>query len=182
MGRVVLYIATSIDGYIAGEQGEMNWLEQFPNPEKEDYGYVHFLSGVEAVVMGRKTYEHILSLGVDWPYPEQKTYVASRNGFFKVNTPHTEVVTSEVGHFLRGLQEKAIQDIWLVGGGELNAYCLEEGVIDQMILTLIPILLGKGRPLFLRTPQGTPQASSWHLDQVISYQNGVVQLMYHVAT
>ncbi|HRK73467.1 MAG TPA: dihydrofolate reductase family protein [Rhodothermales bacterium] len=175
MARIVLYIAISMDGYIADEQGEMDWLEQFPNPAQEDYGYAHFLSGVEVVVMGRKTYEQILSFGVDWPYPKQKTYVVSRNVLLDINSPHTYVVSSKVGQFLRDLKEQSVKDIWLVGGSKLNTYCLEEGVIDRLILTQIPILLGKGKRLF----SPIPQSSSWHLDQASSYQNGVVQLIYH---
>lgn len=79
MKKTKLFIATSIDGYIARKDGTLDWLDAIPNPDQLDYGYYAFYETVDTILMGRKTYEEVLGFGVDWPYPDCKTYVVSSN-------------------------------------------------------------------------------------------------------
>ncbi|NBC08920.1 MAG: hypothetical protein GVY26_17145 [Bacteroidetes bacterium] len=92
MSGIKLYIATSIDGYIARPNNQLDWLAKLPNLDKTDYGYQDFYAGIDTVVMGRKTYEEVLGFDVDWPYAECTTYVATTRKDYVLSTPNTELL------------------------------------------------------------------------------------------
>ena len=79
MKRIKLYIAVSLDGYIARPDGDIDWLTEFPNPSKIDYGYKDFFESVDMVIMGGQTYRDIICMDVVWPYKNKTTYVVTRN-------------------------------------------------------------------------------------------------------
>lgn len=167
-----LYIACSLDGYIAGPNNELDWLEQFPNPEQTDYGYFDYLAGVDAVLMGRHTYEQILSFPVDWPYAEKACYLVSSQRSAKEN-PHIQKCFSS-------LDQNAIehlhrhQKVWLVGGGQLIKAALERDLLDELIITTLPRLIGRGIPLF----PGGKTGLDFRLKAVTSFSNGVISSHY----
>jgi dihydrofolate reductase len=172
--RVVLYIAASLDGFIADRDGGVDWLEQFAAAADGDYGYAAFYDSIGALVMGRTTYEQVHGFG-DWPYPGKPTVVFSHDPpeadqldvSFTADDP-TAVVAS--------LREHTDGDLWLVGGGGLIASFRERGLIDEVILTIIPVLLGEGVPLF----PGTQPEAALRLSDVQRFESGIVQLHYRV--
>lgn len=173
MPKTVLYIATSLDGYIARTDNGLDWLEEFENSET-DYGYKDFISSVGTILMGRKTYETVLGFGIDWPYKDFHTVVVTTKMEFLVQAPNTFLLHNHLGEFLTRLKHTQEKDIWLVGGGELLKTFINENLLDTMILTIIPKLLGSGIPLF---PQGILE-TRWALLKSVSYPKGVINLVY----
>ena len=174
MGKIVLYIASSLDGYIADPSGGIGWLESLPNPEGEDHGYQALLSSVSSILMGRLTYEKILSFGIEWPYAGLSTFVATHRSDWKISTPNTEVWSAGLHEKVRQLKRNAEKDCSLVGGGILISSLLEADLIDRMIISMAPVLLGNGVPLF---PAGIP-VSTWSLTEVKTYGTGIANLTY----
>ena len=174
MRPIQLYIATSLDGYIARPDGGLDWLENFPNPDQLDYGYADFYAAVDTIVLGRSTYEEVLRFGIDWPYADATTYVVTRQADYAVSTPHTSVLTTPLGKALDVLQQTQGGNIWLVGGGQLASTALSEGLVDELWLTLIPTVLGEGIPLWEKGVLET----TFELVEALSFDTGVVQLRY----
>ena len=155
MRKVKLYIAVSLDGYIARPNGELDWLVNLPNPNKIDHGYTEFYQTLDTTIIGRKTYQEVLGFGVDWPYSNCRTYVVSSNASTPIETPATELIDSGIIEQVRELKKEAGKDIWLIGGGELITWFINEGLVDEMTLNIIPVILGKGIPLFPGMPNET---------------------------
>lgn len=147
--RIKLYIACSLDGYIAREDGSIDWLTEYDNNSETDYGYSEFYASVGTVLMGRKTYEQVLGFG-DWPYADKKTYVFTGQKEPLLREKNVEFVSGNVREFTRQLKENTDKDIWLVGGSQLIKAFLEEDLVDDMIVFIVPIILGGGIPLFDR--------------------------------
>ncbi len=174
MPHIQLYTALSIDGYIAREDGSIDWLESLDNREQVDHGYSDFLAGVDTVVMGRTTYEQVVGFGVEWPYVGKQTYVVTRQGDYATATPETQVANVVDDAWVRQLKRQSRSNIWLVGGGEVNAAFLQLGAIDEMILSVIPVVLGAGRKLFA----GDQPTSNFKLQSAQPFSTGVVNLHY----
>jgi dihydrofolate reductase len=172
MRKLVYYLAASLDGYIARPDGSIDWL---PVPtHKQDYGYAKFLERIDELIIGRKTYEQLLTIG-PWPYDGRKCHVLSRRwaGHRDVHAVFTDTGAAAL---LRRLRKQPGRDIWLVGGGESAQTCFAAGVVDEIILTIVPLLLGEGRPLFLPRVAGTPL----ELRDTHTFPDGLVQLHYEV--
>ncbi len=172
MRHVVLYIAASLDGYIARKDGSIDWLP-VPQAGGEDYGYGSFLETVDILLMGRKTYDQVLTLG-PWPYADRRCIVFSgtragqRDG-------RVEFLDCDIAACVRELKKKPGDGvIWLVGGAEIIAACLAGDVVDKIILTTVPVLLGEGIRLF---PE-TNWATRLQLCDVRAYPDGLVQQTY----
>lgn len=146
---VKLYIACSLDGYIAREDGSIDWLTEYENNSETDYGYSEFYASIGTVLMGRKTYEQVLGFG-DWSYAEKKAYVFTRQNEPLRREKNVEFISGDVGEFVRRLKENTDKDIWLVGGSQLIKVFLEEDLVQDMIVFIVPIILGGGIPLFDR--------------------------------
>jgi dihydrofolate reductase len=169
--KTVLYIAASLDGFIATPDGGVGWLEPY---EAEDYGYEAFYQTIGSVVMGRVTYEQVRGFG-EWPYAHKQTLVLSHSPRDLVDPPpDTRRYDGPLGELFESLRREARGDVWLVGGGQTIQACLAEGCLDEIILFLMPVLLGKGIPLF---PGNTPP-QSLELEALQAYANGVVKLVY----
>ncbi|MGD1844694.1 MAG: dihydrofolate reductase family protein [Salibacteraceae bacterium] len=172
--EVIAYLACSLDGYIAGPNGELDWLNAFDPPQRTDYGYGTFYRSVDTVIMGRKTYEEVMGFGVDWPYPDCKTYVMSRQTELSVASPDTQLAGPELMDQVRLWQQEKGKNIWLCGGGEVIKSFLNAGLVDQLWLSLMPVTLGDGLRLF---PGGFPQ-THWELIELNQYKGGVVGVRY----
>ena len=142
MSKVILYIACSTDGYIADVEGKVDWL---PQSSDEDFGYERLLNSIDSTLMGRHTYEQILSFG-PFPYSQLKNYVFTSRQFEAQES--VEFVNGNITDFIRDLKSKEQKDIWLIGGFQLNKLCFENELVDEVILTQIPVILGDGIPLF----------------------------------
>jgi dihydrofolate reductase len=142
-----VYIATSLDGFIATRDGGIDWLNEIPNPEKSDFGFTEFMTRIDAIVMGRKTFEKVVSF-VPWPY-DKPVYVVSRGEptIPEALQDKVEIIKGSAGELVEQLQELGHQNLYIDGGVTIQGF-LEEDLIDEMILTRIPVLLGEGIPLF----------------------------------
>lgn len=172
MKKIILYIATSLDGRIAEPDGGLDWLTGFPNPEKTDYGYKDLLASVDTVIMGGRTYRELLNMNVIWPYPEQMTYVVSRHNWG--DTDNIKFITDNIIETISELRNQEGKDIWLVGGGELISMLLAADLIDEMQICYIPVILGKGIPLF---PE-QPKESKWKIIGSKVYESGILKADY----
>jgi len=171
VAKIIYYVATSLDGYIATPDGGVAWLSSFENSE-EDYGYKEFYGSVDALIFGSKTYEKTLTLG-EWPYPNKPCWVFSKRSI-QINQPEVNLISQGLSDFLKEILKRKLRRVWLVGGGKLAASFKAEGLITEYIISIIPVLLGGGVPLF-----GSPGPME-KLERVEykSYPNGVVQLRY----
>lgn len=176
MRKIKLYIAASIDGYIARIDGDLDWLMEYPINPETNYGYNDFYESVDTVIMGGKTYRDILNLDVIWPYPEQMTYVVSCHNWGEKE--NISFITENVIETISELRNQEGKDIWLVGGGELLSMLLTADLVDEMIITTIPVVLGSGISLF----PNSPKESKWELKSSENYKNGVVQVTYKKAS
>ena len=175
MPEVILYIAASLDGYIARLDGAVDWLDALPVSEPaEDYGYSEFIAGVGVVLMGRTTYEQVLSFGVDYPYPGAEGYVFSRSRAGEGDDNVQFVDGQDIPGLVERLKASQDKNLWLIGGGQLVREFLCLDLIDQMELFLLPVILGQGIPLF---PPETPQRDL-RLVNCRNYDSGMVQLTY----
>lgn len=174
MRKIKLYIATSLDGYIATPAGELDWLIEYPNPNKQDYGYEEFYKTVDTVIMGGRTYHSILSMDVIWPYKDKETYIVTRHS--SSNELDIQFITENVIEEITQLKEKEGDDIWLVGGGELVSMLLDNNLVDTMIITSIPTILGSGIPLF----PNAPKSSDWEVISSQKYKNSVIATEYEI--
>jgi dihydrofolate reductase len=168
MRKIILFIASSLDSYIATLDGGVDWL--FTD---KDYGFQDFFAGVDTVIIGRKTYDQSLAFDPD-PYPGKAVYVFSRSHLPETQGQVTYVQT-EVPALIEQLRAAPGRDIWLVGGGELIQMFLEQDWIDEIVLSVHPLILGNGIPLF---PPHTAAPKAFHLEDVQSFESGLVQLCY----
>ncbi len=142
-----IYIATSLDGYIATKDGGIDWLMEIPNPDNSDFGFGEFMERVDALLMGRNTFEKVLTFDT-WLY-EKKVFVVS-NSLKEIPekfSEKAEIVRGEISEVLAQLGKRGYHNFY-VDGGKLIQSFLKEDLIDEMIITKIPILLGDGIPLF----------------------------------
>lgn len=143
--KVVLFIAASLDGYIATEDESLEWL--FRVEGEGDNGISEFYDRIDTLLMGRRTYDWVLHHETgEFPYKNKECYVFTRSPM--ADTEDVTFVNEDVTKFVEKLQQQDGKDIWMVGGGELLKSFLEARLIDEFILTVAPVLLGRGIPLF----------------------------------
>jgi len=171
MRKTILFIAMSLDGFIADEDGGIDFLSAVESPG-EDYGYSQFISHVDTVIMGRKTYDKVLSFGIDFPHAGKKCYVWSQSRIGK--DKNVDYVQGDLTGLLSSIRSTPGKDIFIDGGATLVHALMEKNLIDQYIISVIPVMLGSGIPLFR---SGRP-AEKLHLIQSLSYPKGLVQLWY----
>ncbi|WP_124727900.1 dihydrofolate reductase family protein [Staphylospora marina] len=143
--KVIAYIAMSLDGYISREDGSIDWLLKL-SPEPEEYGYDEFIRTVDTVIMGRATYDQLPELSDTFPYADKDCYAFSRTRSGR--DEHVRYVNEDPGVFVKRLKNKPGGHIWLVGGAELIRDFIEADLIDEWIIGVVPILIGRGIPLF----------------------------------
>ncbi len=166
-----LFVACSLDGFIAGPEDDLSWL--FTD---SDYGFTDFFEEVDTLIMGRGTYDVVRSFG-KWPYPDKANVVVTRRLDLEVDTPGTTVWNGDLRELMASLLEDGAESVWLVGGGELVKSMLDLGLVQRITVSLHPILIGGGIRLF---PKGFP-TTHLELEEAIRYDNGLMQLVYQVA-
>jgi dihydrofolate reductase len=178
--KVSVYIATSLDGFIARDDGELDWLDSANTrvPKGEDLGYQAFIGSVDTLIMGRKTYEKVLSFGL-WPYDQMPVVVLSRDKIsFPSNLPDGVTQSSESPQdLLDRLSMDGVHHAYVDGGNTIQRF-LSAGLIDEITVTVIPMLLGSGIRLFGSIDKDIDLV---HL-KTISYDFGFVQTTYSVKT
>lgn len=148
----IVYIAKSIDGYIAGVNGELEWLNSIPNPENNDMGLVSLIKEIDAIVMGRTTFETVCNFGGEWPYSKQ-LFVLS-NSLSQIPDQFKDKATLLKGSLqdiLTIIHEKGYHALYIDGGKTVQNF-LKEDLIDTLIISTLPIVLGNGIPLFDTIP------------------------------
>lgn len=142
--KVILYIAVSLDGYIAREDGRVDWLDEVE--AEGDGGYGAFYDSIDTVIMGNKTYEHTKILADAYPYPGKRSYVYSRSA--QGADEHVQFVSGDPAVWMQQVKEEAGSNIWLIGGAELLDAFMKADLVDEYIVSYIPVILGSGIPLF----------------------------------
>lgn len=150
--KVVVFIAMSLDGYIARENGAIDWLFENAPIDPEEYGFSDFYKTIDAVILGKATYDQLPELHDSFPFPDKKCYVFSRTASGR--DEHVEFVNGEIGLFVKKLKQQGA-NIWLVGGSELIEGFMEANAVDEFMISVIPVLIGKGIPLFKKNDRET---------------------------
>ena len=167
MRKIILYIATSLDNYIARKNGSVDWLFH-----DQDYGYKEFYNSIDTIIMGNNTYTQILEFG-DFPYKEKTNFVFTRNKTL-LKTKYVRFISQDIKSFMVKLKEIKGKNIWLVGGSQINTLCLNNSLIDEMIIFIHPIILGEGIPLFSEKYN----QNTLKLIETKEFSSGLVQLSY----
>jgi len=170
----IVYIATSIDGYIADKEGGLDWLQCVQNPDNLDFGFAEFMGRVDALLMGRKTFEVVQGFECEWPYVKP---------VFVLSSTLQKIPDELEGKvfLVHGSLQEAIEYIngqgffsVYVDGGKTIQSCLEEDIIDELIIFKMPILLGGGTPLFGAQSQ---QMAFEHVDTEV-FLDAIVKTQY----
>lgn len=147
----IVFIATSLDGYITDRDGGLDWLNSIPNPDGDDGGFEALMSRVDAVVMGRNTFEAVAGFGIGWPYSKPglvlSTFLQSVPEGFESHVQVTQGHPEEVIAFARA---RGFGTLYIDGGRTIQAF-LDADLIDEMIVTEVPVILGGGSRLFGET-------------------------------
>ena len=143
--KVIVYIATSLDGYIATEDDSLDWL--FKVEGEGDNGYSEFYDTIDTIVLGRRTYDWIMNVEKEnFPYKNKKCYVFTKSRYEPNNS--VEFVDGDIVRFINTLKGVEGRNIWIVGGGDLLSYFLKENLVDEFIINIAPTIIGTGIPLF----------------------------------
>jgi dihydrofolate reductase len=171
--KLSVFIATSLDGFIARPNGDLDWL---PEGGGEPHGYDEFMATVDALVIGRKTFETVLAFET-WPYGTRPVVVLSRT-LLELTVPDgavCEVMAGDPREIVTRLSQRGMKHLYIDGGVTIQGF-LEAGLVQRMIITRIPVLLGSGIPLFGSLPHDI------RLEHVAtrSYASGMVQSEYFI--
>ena len=169
MKKLILYIAQSLDGFIAGPNGEIDWLPETPG---EDYGYYDFIKQIDTTLMGAKTYEFVLSVD-DFPYKEMRNIIFTRSKSLP-KSEYVEFCDEDIVRKVSQLKEGDGKGIWLIGGGQIIAPLLYADLIDEYFIAVCPVVLGQGIPLFLKGER----KFNLELISAEKYASGLVMLHY----
>lgn len=172
--KIIVHIATSADGYIARPDGNLDWLTSRPDPEGF-YGLPEFARSTDAKILGRKTFDVSVELGAKFSAKDVH-YVFSRRPPPASIPPGVHFVSEPVRTFVDGLRSQAGKNIWMMGGGEIIGSFLDEGAIDEFVVTVVPMFIGEGIPLIAPRHREVPLT----LLSVQGFPDGVVQVHYGV--
>ncbi len=149
--KVVLYIATSLDGYIADNNGGIGWLEGHSTDPNSDGGYSEFIKDVDTVILGATSYNQIVTeLSPDfWPYQGMSTYVFTHKKM--QDNENAKFISSDIVEFINKLKNQDGKDIWICGGANPINQLVKANLIDEYHITIMPVILGSGKKLFSDT-------------------------------
>jgi dihydrofolate reductase len=172
MGVTILNVAASLDGYIARPDGDVSWLDAY-QAEGEDYGYREFLAGVDAIAMGSRSFEQILSFGA-WPYVDIPCSVFTQRDLPVPGDVPAVLWRGSVEAFEAEMERRHARTVWLLGGAALLRSFLRADAVDELRIVVVPILLGAGIALFGTLEKEVPLT----LLSTRQYPNGIVELRY----
>ena len=172
--KISVYIATSADGFIARKNGDIDWLP--PGSESgEDYGYAEFMSAIDHIVMGRNSFEKVITFGA-WPYDKKVIVLTSRDLTLPPNlADKVEPLHLSPRELIQEMDIRGAKGIYLDGGVAIQRF-LREGLVDEMTITTIPVLIGEGLPLF----SATGKDIKLELINSTAFRNGFVQNKYKI--
>jgi dihydrofolate reductase len=173
-GRAQYYVAATIDGFIADPDGGLDWLTSMEGGAEDSYE--RFLPTVGALAMGATTYEWMLDHISEWPYDEQPTRVFTHRELRAFEGADIRFVSGPPADQLEELRAAAgDRNVWVVGGGDLASQFADAGLLDDLILTVTPTVLGEGIPLFARPLRGRPRLTGTR-----EFASGMVELRYEL--
>lgn len=172
--KVQLFIATSLDGFIAGPDGDMSFLS-LVQKEGEDYGYADFIRDVDTVITGRKTYDWVMTQVPEFPHADKETYIITRTE--KPSTGKTIFYSGNLKELVTDLKNRTGKNIFVDGGAEIVNQLLKDNLIDEIYISILPVILGGGVRLF---HEGNP---NFHLKltETKQFDTGLVQLHYCIS-
>ncbi|MFS2155286.1 dihydrofolate reductase family protein [Rhizobium sp. Rhizsp42] len=174
MARIVGYIAASLDGFIADESDELDWLFKYDGMDLGEHDYGIFVKGIRTIVMGRGTYDFIAKDPTPWAYNEQRVIVVTSRPI--LNPKGSLEIRGNIDDLIAELRALDDGDVWMLGGGMLQMAFMERDALDEIEIYIIPELLGGGRPLF----PSTGFRSSPRLISVKNLDKGCVRLHYRL--
>lgn len=174
-GRVRVFIATSLDGFIAGPNDDLSWLPQPSGDPPPDYGYNAFIAEVGALLMGRNTYEVVAGFEGPWPYGELPVLVATGRPLTPAH-PSVRAVSGGIEQLVEQARAVAGEADVYLDGGRMIRQALDAGLVDELIITVVPVILGAGAPLFT----GVEQRRQLELEASEALDHGLLQLRYRV--
>lgn len=169
--KVILYIAMSLDGYIAKPNDDLSFLNAVQE-EGEDYGYGQFMSSIDTVILGRRTYDWVMTQVPEFPHADKQTFIISRTK--KAKQGNITFYNASLKDLIYELKSQSGKHIFCDGGAEVVNELLKEKLIDELIISVIPVLVGEGIPLF---KAGRPE-QDLKLVSSRSFKKGLVQLHY----
>ncbi len=169
--KLILYIAMSLDGYIATKEGNLDFLSM-AEKKGEDYGYARFIGTIDTVILGRKTYDKVLSMGFDYPHADKESYVITRRQ--RPGTEKLHFYSGDLKELVSQLKCRKGKNIFCDGGAEIVHLLMKDDLIDEYIISIIPVFLGSGIALF---KDGRPERKLT-LVSSLAFDTGLVQLHY----
>jgi dihydrofolate reductase len=169
--KVFLYIATSLDGYIAKPNDDLSFLS-IVEQEGEDYGYAEFIKSVDTVIVGRKTYDKVISTGFGFPHTNKDSYIITRSP--RPDIGSVKFYSGDLKELVNKLKAEKGKNIFCDGGAEIVNKLLEHDLIDEFIISIIPVFIGNGIKLF---KDGRPE-QKLELISTKQFEKGLVQLHY----
>ncbi|HOJ06132.1 MAG: dihydrofolate reductase [Chlorobi bacterium] len=169
--KVILYIAASLDGYIAKPNDDLSFLS-IVQKDDEDYGYSVFINSVDTVILGRKTYNWVMKQVPVFPHADKNTFIITRNA--KPSIGKVNFYSGSLKELISKLKSESGKNIFIDGGAEIVHELLKENLIDEFIISIIPVLVGSGIKLF---KDGRPE-QTLELVSVKKFEKGLAQLHY----
>ncbi len=169
--KLILYIAMSLDGYIAKHNDDLSFLS-IVQEDGEDYGYSDFIKSVDTVILGRKTYDWVMKQVSKFSHSDKETYVITRTP--KPDIGKTRFYNGDIKELIKNLKDKSVKNIFCDGGAEVVNVLMKNNLIDEYIISIIPIFLGQDIRLF----NDERPETELELINCKSYKKGLVQLYY----
>jgi len=171
--KVILFISMSLDGYIAKRDDNIDFLSVV-DQAGEDYGYFEFIKSTDTVIIGRKTYDNVVAMGFEYPHHDKDVYIITRHDRPVLTESTFRFYSGDLKELIIKLKEAEGKHIYSDGGAEIVNELLREDLIDEFVISIIPVLLGDGIPLF---KSGRPE-SQLKLINSTHYEKGLVQVHY----
>jgi dihydrofolate reductase len=186
VSRTQYYCATSLDGFIAESDDTLRWLTEYeggyggPDAVPMKGSYDEFYEGVGALVMGSTTYEFVLRELTEWPYAGKPTWILTSRDLPRPEGEDVDVRFADGD--IRALHPEMVtaagdRNLWAVGGGNVVSQLADAGLLDEVIATVVPVVLGEGKPLFDRRLPGGPM----QLTGTRAFDTGMVELRYEIS-
>ena len=169
--KVILYIASSLDGYIAKPNDDLSFLSRVQQ-DGQDYGYAEFINNVDTVILGRKTYDWVMKQVKEFPHAQLDSYIITRTP--RQDIGNIKFYTGNLKELVLRLKQEKGKNIFIDGGAEIVYEMLKEKLIDKFYISIIPILLGDGIKLF---KEGLPE-QNLILISIKQFETGLIQLQY----
>lgn len=168
------YLAMSLDGFIAGPNNDLAWLDVLAPPADNDMGFGALMDSIDALVMGRTTFEVVTSFDIEWPYTKPVIVMSKSLTELPAGLTNVELTALDPAELVAELEAKGMSKLYIDGGRVVSSF-LRADLLDELIATVIPVALGDGTPLFsdVANPQWFDHVSSEVFD------NGMVQNTYH---